>query len=958
MKNLSIKMKLSIAIAIIVLVMSSILVSLSIYDIKKTSATNIKIFKEKAFSAKKEELKSNVDIVLKTIESFYIRTSKAKVKLEVQDKLVRQASMLENILKEHYKKHKNNPNIKAQLIDIVKNSRYGKSGYFWINDQSANMVMHPIKPSLNGKYLANLKDPSGKKFFSEMVEVSKKSLKGFVDYQWPKPGFEKPQDKVSFIFTFKPFKWIIGTGEYVDNVTAQMQKDALKTVQQMKYGKESAKNYFWINDKQPKMIMHPIKPALNGKDLSNVKDPNGKALFLEMVKVVDGKNSGYVDYQWPKPGFEKPQNKISYVSYFKQWGWIIGTGVYVDDIEAEILKMEDATIKDVNNLIFIFMITTLILLAIVLSLLYIAIMKSVITPINSLKDGFNKLLNTNDITTRLEIVNMDEIGEASTLFNKYMDSIQEGLKQDQVVIDEIKEIVDRVGSGFFVYKVKSTANNKNINDLKDVLNTMIITIQKQLTSINNALMEFGKANFSHKLEIENVSGDIGTAVIQTKAIGNNVSEIFAMIQMSGQELAKDIISLTNSSSELSTAANEQAASLEETAAALEQITSSIKNNNENISKMSSMANNLTSSATKGQSLANKTANSMGEINDQVSAINEAISVIDQIAFQTNILSLNAAVEAATAGEAGKGFAVVAQEVRNLAARSADAANEIKSMVENATTTANEGKNIASQMISGYDSLNGIINDTKVIIDNVANSSKEQEQGIIQINDAVATLDKATQQNASSSTNIAELAKGVKKLSDNLTEVAENAKFDESTVNQICDVGLVYELNDLFFDHVIFKKEYFSTLDQKKVWSVVKPTECTIGKWIEQEENRQTPFTKTNSWSTLKDVHTRYHQSIQDYLDHNAKGESNKQLVKYSNQVENDITDIFNILNRLKADNCNLHSPKHENSRHEKTKHNLNPNNKLKEPIQKQTNTKIPPAPVIKDNSSDDEWASF
>ncbi len=955
MNNLSIKWKLTIAIAIIVLTMSTILVSLSIYDIKQTSNNDVKIFKEKSFSAKEDELKSNIDIVLKTIESFYERTSKEKVKHEVQEKLVTQAEMLENILEQYYIKHKNSKTIQTELIDIVKNSKYGKSGYFWINDTQAKMIMHPIKPSLNGKDLTNAKDPNGKQLFVEMVKVSKKSSKGFIDYQWPKPGFEKPQNKVSYIFTFKPFNWIIGTGEYIDNVTAQMQTEALKTIAKMRYGK-NGDNYFWINDTEPKMIMHPIKPSLNNTNIANLKDPNGKQLFVEMVEVAKAKGSGYINYQWAKPGFEKPQNKISYVAYFKEWNWIVGTGVYVDDIEKEIKNMENEATNNVTTLMVSFIIITLILLAISLSLLYFAIIKSVITPLNNLQIGFNKLLTSNDITTRLSISSNDEIGQASQLFNQYMDSIQEGLIQDQKVIDEIKEVVDRVGSGFFVYKVKSQANNKNINELKDVLNNMIVTMKVQLITINEALMQFGKANFSHKLSIENVSGEIGTVITQTKAIGNNVSEIFAMIQTSGDELAHNIVSLTNSSTELSTAANAQAASLEETAAALEEITSSIKTNSENIVKMSSIAGDLTTSATTGQELANQTADSMSQIDDQVNAINEAISVIDQIAFQTNILSLNAAVEAATAGEAGKGFAVVAQEVRNLASRSADAANEIKEMVQSATTKANEGKSIATKMITGYESLNSIITDTKVIIDNVTTASKEQELGIVQINDAVSTLDKATQQNASNATDIAELAKGVKKLSDDLTDVAANAKFDENTIGQICDVGLVYELNDLFFDHVVFKRDYFKSLDEKKTWSVQKPTECKIGKWITIEESNQTAFTKTSSWSSLKEIHTRYHQSVQDYLDHNAKGETNQQLTKFSNQVEKDISDIFDVLNKLKFENCKLDAPLHQNTRHKKVEHKKQVST---EPMHREVkNTTSKPTVIVQDNSSDNEWSSF
>ncbi|RXJ93678.1 chemotaxis protein, partial [Arcobacter sp. CECT 8989] len=128
-------------------------------------------------------------------------------------------------------------------------------------------------------------------------------------------------------------------------------------------------------------------------------------------------------------------------------------------------------------------------------------------------------------------------------------------------------------------------------------------------------------------------------------------------------------------------------------------------------------------------------------------MNDAISVIDQIAFQTNILSLNAAVEAATAGEAGKGFAVVAGEVRNLASRSAEAAKEIKSLVENATQKSGDGKQIAGNMIEGYTHLNENIQNTHGLIKNVAESSKEQKTGIEQISIAVNQLDQQTQKNA-------------------------------------------------------------------------------------------------------------------------------------------------------------------------------------------------------------------
>ena len=256
----------------------------------------------------------------------------------------------------------------------------------------------------------------------------------------------------------------------------------------------------------------------------------------------------------------------------------------------------------------------------------------------------------------------------------------------------------------------------------------------------------------------------------TNIIVNNLKENRAnseKLELNSQELLSNVNSLNDNS-------NSAAANLEQTAAALEQITSNTSNNTNNIVKMSSFAKDLTTSTLEGQKLAQETTSSMEDIDKQVTSINDAITVIDQIAFQTNILSLNAAVEAATAGEAGKGFAVVAGEVRNLANRSAEAAKEIKNIVELATLKANSGLAITEKMINGYNKLSEDIKSTTELISDIEMSSKEQLSGVSQINDAVSNLDRQTQKNAQISSEAYNIAINTKDLAQDVaTNVNKN-----------------------------------------------------------------------------------------------------------------------------------------------------------------------------------------
>ena len=908
-KNLSLKLKVLILSFVTIIVISFAIAIDSIYSIKSFSNESIESYKKEAYAKKEQELQNYVSLAVKTVEAYYSRTSTEKLKVEVQDELVKQTNFLFSILEAEYERNKNSLSeeaLKDRLKSIVNATRYSKTGYFWINDFDAVVLIHPINQKLNNQNMHDYKDPNGKQIFKEFAELAKKEKEGFVNYVWPKPGFDKPQEKVSFVKLFKPYNWVIGTGEYVDNITTKIQEEALKTISEMRYANN---DYFWINDSNPKMIMHPMNQKLNGTDLSTYADPYGTKLFVEMAKVANAKSQGgLVKYYWDKPNKPNdPKAKFSYVQKFGPWDWIIGTGAYVDDIETQIAAMEDNTRKEINVIIFSIAIFTLISIIIASIVYNLFIKHTLIKPLEDLDDAIIKIKDGVGGADHIDKKSNDEIGKVVDSFNLYIASLKQAHIEDSKVIADVEQVIEKVINGFYVYKVEQNSSNPQIRKLRDSINTMIERTNQNLVGLNNILIEYGNSNFGvvdSKVDTSKVNGIVSSLAASAQLIGVTVSEFLSMIIGSGRRLNHDTNTLSDAANRLSSSANEQAASLEETAAAIEEITSIVKSSVQKTSQMSILAKDLQQSSMAGEALANKTNYAMEEIDKQVRSINEAISIIDQIAFQTNILSLNAAVEAATAGEAGKGFAVVAQEVRNLAARSAEAAKDIKNIVEMATSKANEGKDIANEMINGYSSLNTKINETIVLIEDVSQGSKEEEKGIIQINDTINVLDKATQVNANQATVISDLASEVATLSTNLLKIADRAKFKEFSPKEIEDIDLVFKVSKLKNDHIKFKLVNFDKVGQTKTaWTVTKPTDCDLGKWLTEQESLNNPFTKTQNWKNLKTNHEIVHNSVQNYINEDCKDNVNNELLdSLSKELDRATLEVFKSLDQLKKDN--------------------------------------------------------
>ncbi len=413
---------------------------------------------------------------------------------------------------------------------------------------------------------------------------------------------------------------------------------------------------------------------------------------------------------------------------------------------------------------------------------------TILLDVDSVKKGltdFFAFINFEKDDIHLEIVDSkDELGMMSKIINENINKTKENIQADKRLIANTIEVANMINKGHLDTRITADSNNPSLSELKNIINEMLHTLNSNFENIMKVLNSYSKLDFKPKIEDNNLEGIIKELEDDVNILRDVITETLIENKRSGLILSQNAHTLTKNMNEIANAANSQAASLEETAASLEEITSNIRNNTETTVKMADYGEKVKHSVTVGQQLANSTAKSMEEINEQTTAINEAITVIDQIAFQTNILSLNAAVEAATAGEAGKGFSVVAQEVRNLAARSAEAAKEIKELVERAQVKANEGKNIATNMIEGYNLLNENIGKTIDLIENVTVASKEQSTGMVQINDTVNNLDKITQENAQNASQADVIAKKTLEISNMIIEHADAKEFDGKESIQI------------------------------------------------------------------------------------------------------------------------------------------------------------------------------
>ena len=253
-------------------------------------------------------------------------------------------------------------------------------------------------------------------------------------------------------------------------------------------------------------------------------------------------------------------------------------------------------------------------------------------------------------------------------------------------------------------------------------------------------------DLSTRIEVRS-SNETGKLLQAMQHMNDSLMTMIAQVQSGARAIGQASAEIADGNLDLSSRTEQQAASLEETASSMEQLTATVKQNAEHAVQANKLAVSASAVAVRGGNDVDQVVGTMASINDSSKKIAEIIGVIDGIAFQTNLLALNAAVEAARAGEQGRGFAVVASEVRNLAQRSAAAAKEIKSLIDDSVDKVVRGTQLADQARLTMDEVVGSVQRVTGLIGEIADASAEQTAGLEQVNQAIAAMDQATQQNA-------------------------------------------------------------------------------------------------------------------------------------------------------------------------------------------------------------------
>jgi methyl-accepting chemotaxis protein len=404
--------------------------------------------------------------------------------------------------------------------------------------------------------------------------------------------------------------------------------------------------------------------------------------------------------------------------------------------------------------------------------------------VKSFIQDYNRLVcqEINEMTPLPSLSKNSEYREFYSLLEEGIDRFKEKRNTENIMFGQLGLGLFALQQGNFIPIHVEEGSTSMVAETIDYFNRFIAAMSQTTHEIQALSEAAQRGDFTYTVGQGSWQGDMHQLVDEVNRLCREINLMLAESYHNGLTLAKSAETLKYSTGSLSSATTQQAAAIDQSAASLEELTESVVSNTKHTKTMSAIANEAKASADNGIILANNTVSAISEINRATEEMHDALKIIDNIASQTNILSLNAAIEATRAGTAGRGFAVVAVEVRKLAARSIEAAKRIRDLSDFTYQKSDDAKKTSQTMIVGLETLNSKITETAKIVDAVAIASNEQMIGIQEINQAIAELEKVTQENSQIAEDTDSVAEEVSVLAAQIVEDANSKKFRMESIS--------------------------------------------------------------------------------------------------------------------------------------------------------------------------------